>query len=158
LNYAKLNDDILKRLLLLSPPPFLQGAASSVRSLPVHDWGIFGEYEYLGAGTPYSAKQRAGVLPRNEIDRIAEYHDSQYSWTGQHVRPHSRILSSGMRGVADYGAGAAMMTAAFNPFSDLSFNERILGFVAGDVLMIQGLMRLNPATWLGMVFLDWLVY
>lgn len=129
-----------------------------MRSLPVHDWMMFGEFEYLGPGTPYSAKQRAGILPRSDLDRIAMYHDSQYSWTGQHVEPISRILSSGIRGVSDYGAGAAMMTAAFNPWSDLRLDERVLAFAAGDFLMVQGLFRLNPGTWLGMIMVDWLFY
>jgi hypothetical protein len=38
--------------------------------LPTHDWGIFGEYEYLGPGTPYTQKIEAGVQPRNDLDAI----------------------------------------------------------------------------------------
>jgi len=51
-----------------------------------------------------------------------------------------------------------MMTAAFNPWSDLDFKERVLAYVAGDVLMIQGLLRLNPITIGPMAFFDWLFY
>ena len=147
-----------ERYLLLMQPAFLQGVATPPVSLPTHDWGFFGEYEYLGAGTPYALKRRAGIEPVNELDRIAMYHDSQYSWTAQHTLPGTGIITSGMRGIADYGAGAAMMTASFNPWSGLTMKERALAFVAGDVLMVQGLLRLTPLTWGPMAFLDWLFY
>jgi len=147
-----------RRIYLLSQPTFLQGVATPPVSLPTHDWRFFGEYEYLGAGTPYALKRKAGIEPVNELDRIAMYHDSQYSWTAQHTIPGAGLITSGMRGIADYGAGAAMMTASFNPWSGLSMKERTLAFIAGDVLMIQGIMRLNPVTWGPMAFLNWLFY
>jgi len=147
-----------RRAYLLAQPTFLQGVATAPVSLPTHDWGFFGEYEYLGPGTPYTLKRRAGVEPKNDLDRIAMYHDSQYSWTAQHTLPGGAMVTSGMRGLADYGAGAAMMTASLNPWSDLTMKDRALAFVAGDVLMIQGILRLSPPTMLGMVFLDWLFY
>jgi hypothetical protein len=147
-----------ERYRLLMQPAYLQGVATPPVSLPTHDWGFFGEYEYLGPGTPYRAKRAAGILPRNELDRLAMYHDSQYSWTAQHTLPGGAVVTSGIRGVADYGAGAAMMTASLNPWSGLTMKERVLAFVAGDVLMIQGILRLSPPTMLGMVFLDWLFY
>lgn len=147
-----------ERYWLLMQPAYLQGVATAPVSLPTHDWGFFGEYEYLGPGTPYAAKRRAGIEPRSELDRLAMYHDSQYSWTAQHTLPGGAMLTSGMRGLADYGAGAAMVTAAINPWSSLTMKERALAFVAGDVLMFQGILRLSPPTMLGMVFLDWLFY
>jgi len=150
--------DIDVKRLLLAQPPSQYGTVTPTVSLPSHDWGFFGEYEYLGAGTPYTAKRKAGILPKNDLDRIAMYHDSQYSWTAQHTIPGTGLVTSGIRGVADYGAGAAMMTAAINPWSDLELKDRALAFVAGDVLMVQGLMRLNPVTWVGMALVDWLFY
>ena len=146
------------RAYLLAQPTFLEGVATAPVSLPTHDWGFFGEYEYLGAGTPYTLKRRAGITPRNELDRLAMYHDSQYSWTAPHTLPGGALVTSGIRGVADYGAGAAMVTAVTNPWSGLTMKERVLAFVAGDVLMVQGILRLSPPTMLGMVFLDWLFY
>ena len=137
-------------------PPDLD--TSSPSQLPTHDWGIFGEYEYLGPGTPYTQKIEAGIQPRNDLDAIAQMHDSQYSWTAQHTLPGGAMVTSGIRGVADYGAGAAMMTAAINPWSDLTMKDRALAFVAGDVLMIQGILRLSPPTMLGMAVLDILLY
>ncbi|HIB65829.1 MAG TPA: hypothetical protein EYO33_12150 [Phycisphaerales bacterium] len=86
------------------------------------------------------------------------YHDAQYSWTGERTLPGTGLLTSGMRGLADYGAGAAMMTAAINPWSGLGFGDRILGVVAGDLLMIQGLLRLNPATMGPMAIIDFFFY
>jgi len=147
-----------EKQLLLMQPAFLQGVATPVQELPTHDWGIFGEFEYLGAGTPYTKKREAGIKPRNDLDKIAMYHDSQYSWTAQHALPGTGLMKSGQRGIADYGAGAAMMTAAFNPWSDLSFKERVLGVIAGEALMLQGILRLDPATYLPMVVVDLIFY
>lgn len=123
------------------------------KDLGIHDWGPFGEYEYLGAGTRYRAKQKARIRPVSDLDRIAESHDMWYAMSAD-----TGGMRSGYRGLADYGAGAAMMTAAFNPWSDLDAKGRVLAFLAGDVLMIQGLLRLNPATWMGMRMLDKLFY
>ena len=123
------------------------------KDLGVHDWGPFGEYEYLGPGTRYRAKTKARIRAVSDLDRIAQSHDMWYSMSAD-----TGGMRSGYRGLADYGAGAAMMTAAFNPWSDLDFKGRVLAFLAGDVLMIQGLLRLNPATWMGMKMLDKLFY
>jgi len=153
-----MNSSNYEKYLLLMQPPFLQGVATPVAQLPTHDWGIFGEYEYLGPGTPYTKKRKAGVKPRNDLDKIAMYHDSQYVWSEQHNFLGTGLSKSIQRGVADYGAGAAMMTAAFNPWSDLSFKERVLGVIAGEALMIQGLIRLAPETWIVGVGLDLIFY
>ena len=118
-----------------------------------HDWGPFGEYEYLGPGTKYRAKQKAGVEPVDAIDKIAESHDMWYAITADH---HN--MRSPARGLADYGAGAAMVTSAFNPWADLDFKGRVFAVLAGEALMMQGLLRMNPATMLGMTVIDKLVY
>jgi len=52
------------------PSPAVTEALVRKSELPTHDWGFFGKYEYLGAGTPYAAKTEAGVLPRNDLDAI----------------------------------------------------------------------------------------
>ena len=155
MNYNPLNR---RRALLLAQPNFLQGVATTPVSLPTHDWGFFGEYEYLGPGTPYTLKREAGIDPKNDLDRIAMYHDSQYSWTAQHTVPGARVVTSGIRGVSDYGAGAAMVTAAINPSSDLTLQERGLAFIAGEILMAQGVLRLSSATRIPMAVIDWLFY
>ena len=144
-----MNSSNYEKYLLLMQPPLLQGVATPIQELPVHDWGIFGEYEYLGPGTPYTKKREAGVKPRN---------DSQYSWSEQHNFLGTGLSKNIQRGVADYGAGAAMTVAAFNPWSDLSFKDRVLGALAGEGLMIQGVFRLAPETWLGGIMLDLLFY
>jgi len=127
--------------------------ASSETDLGIHDWGPFGEYEYLGPGTRYRAKQKARIRPVSDLDKIAESHDMWYAMTAD-----THNMRSLYRGVADYGAGAAMMTAAFNPWSDLDWKGRVLAFAAGDILMIQGLLRLNPVTMMGMSLIDKLAY
>ena len=142
-----MNSSNYEKQLLLMQPPFLQGVATPVSQLPSHDWGLFGKYEYLGPGTPYTLKRRAGVKPKNDLDKIAMYHDSQYQWTQQHNFEGTGMVKSMQRGIADYGAGAAMWTAAINPWSDLGFKERVLGIIAGEALMIQGVIRLSPSTW-----------
>lgn len=126
--------------------------------LPTHDWGYFGEYEYLGPGTPYTQKIEAGIQPRNDLDAIAQMHDSQYSWTAQHTVPGTGLITSGIRGVADYGAGAAMVNASINPWSDLTMKDRVLAFGAGQGLMFQGILRLSPPTMLGAWMLDKILY
>jgi len=123
-------------------------------TLPVHDWGPFGEYEYLGVGTPYKRKMKAGIRAVNPLDRRAQQHDMWYSKTAD----ISHSQRSQYRGLADYGAGASMLIGAFNPYLDLSIGDRALAFMAGEVLMVQGLLRLNPATMLGMTVIDWLFY
>ena len=143
-------------LLLLQQPRAI--SSSNITQLPTHDWGIFGEYEYLGPGTPYQKKIEAGIRPRNRIDRHSQFHDQIYSWTNKHQIPGGRLITSGIRGVGDYGAGAAMVMDAFNPWSGLEVDARILGFVAGELLMMQGLLRLNPATMFPMAVVDWLFY
>jgi len=126
--------------------------------LPTHDWGIFGEYEYLGPGTPYTAKRDAGIVGRNELDEIARMHDSQYAWTAEHTMPGTGIITSGARGIADYGAGSAMILSSLNPWSGLSFKERLLGLAAGTGLQAQGIFRLSPGGWVIMPLVDKYVY
>lgn len=124
-----------------------------------HDWGPFGKYEYLGPGTPYTQKSKAGIKSRNDLDRLAMMHDSQYQMTeDRNYAPGLGIMKSGERGLYDYGAGAAMMTAAFNPWSDLDFTDRVLAFAAGEALMIQGAIRLSPPTYIVGIVLDILFY
>jgi len=155
---SKRSNEVEVERRLLVQPRFQYGTATPTVSLPKHDWGFFGEYEYLGVGTPYQKKMKAGVKPVNDLDKIAMYHDQQYSWTAQHTLPGTGIVTSGMRGISDYGAGAAMVNAALNPWSDLDFKDRALAFMAGDLLMVQGMLRLNPVTWGPMAFFDWLFY
>ena len=127
--------------------------------MPSHDWGPFGKYEYLGAGTPFQAKAAARIKPVNDLDKIAYYHDEQYSWLTQHsIAGVGGMITSPAKGIADLGAGAAMQTAAINPWSDLSMGDRALAFIAGTALSLQGVLRLNPATWGPMAFFDWLFY
>ena len=124
-----------------------------------HDWGYFGEYEYLGPGTDYYGKAKAGVKPRNRIDELAMMHDSQYEWTDKELSaPGMGVPKSVARGLSDYGAGAAMMTAAFNPWENLSFDERVLGYIAGTALMMQGSIRLTPVGWVAGPLLDVIFY
>ena len=153
-----MNSNNYEKQLLLMQPPFLQGVATPIQELPTHDWGMFGEYEYLGPGTPYTQKREAGVKPRNDLDKIAMYHDSQYVWTEQHNFLGTALNKNIQRGVADYGAGAAMWTAAINPWSDLGFKERVLGIIAGESLMIQGIIRINPATMIAGLMADLIFY
>jgi len=131
---------------------------SKPKEFPVHDWGVFGEYEYLGAGTPYTAKSRAGIKPRNELDQIAYYHDQQYAWTEKHSMTGTGVITSGARGISDYGAGSAMIVASLNPWSSLSWKDRLLGLVAGTGLQVQGIFRLTPAGWVVMPAVDKYVY
>jgi len=131
---------------------------SKSKPLPVHDWGVFGEYEYLGAGTPYTAKHRAGIKPRNELDQIAYYHDQQYAWTEKHSMTGTGMVTSGIRGISDYGAGSAMIVASLNPWSSLSWKDRLLGLIAGTGLQIQGIIRLSPPGMVGMPIVDKYVY
>ena len=110
--------------LLLGQPSFLQGVATPIQELPTHQWGIFGEYEYLGHGTPYALKMEAGTKPRNSVDKIAMYHDEQYL---------NSKRNNQARALFDLGAGSAMINT-LHP----------LGLIAGTGLLIQGLVRLSP--------------
>lgn len=167
MNFSSLDDDTRIKLLLMqnrstrltmeSPIP-IQTDSRTEKRLPVHDWGPFGQYEYLGPGTPYREKQRAGIKPRNDLDQIAAYHDSQYAWTAEHSLPGGALVTSGIRGISDYGAGSAMIVSAFNPWSNLSWKDRLLGVIAGTGLQIQGIIRLNPSTMVPMAVIDQAVY
>jgi hypothetical protein len=162
MNYSNLPEHLRKRLLLMqklkAPAPAVEkkilAAKEKPSKLPTHDWGIFGEYEFLGAGTPYTQKIEAGTAPRNDLDRIAMYHDGQYAWTDRMMG----VQRSVGRGVVDYGAGAAMTVAAFNPWSDLTMKDRVLAFAAGQALMTQGILRLNPAFFVAGVTADIIFY
>jgi len=125
----------------------------SKTSIPTHNWGPFGEYEYLGIGTPWTRKNAAGIPPRNRIDQLAESHDRYYVETSGW--PASRSL---VRGPVDVGAGSAMVNAAVNPFNDLSWNARALGVIAGGGLILQGAARMHPVTAFGMALVDYVFY
>ena len=163
MNYSNLPEHLRKRLLLMqklkTQVPGVEKkillAREKPAKLPTHDWGIFGKYEFLGAGTPYTQKIEAGVQPRNELDRIAMFHDGQYAWTDQRMLG---IQKSVARGVVDYGAGAAMTVAAFNPWSDLTMKDRTLALIAGQGLMTQGILRVNPAFFLAGMVADIIFY
>ena len=163
MNYINLPEHLRKRLLLMQGTRMVDPIASTKilqayenpSPLPTHDWGIFGEFQYLGAGTPYRQKMAAGVEPTNDLDRIAMYHDGQYSWSGEHLRGATRNV---FRGGMDYGAGSAMQVAALNPWSDLTAGERALAFVAGTALTLQGVLRLNPVFWLPGSIADIIIY
>ena len=163
MNYSNLPEELRKRLLLMQSTRSrsitvldnTKRALAKPSKLPTHDWGIFGKYEFLGAGTPYTQKIEAGTEPRNDLDRIAMYHDGQYAWTEDRMFGIQKSVS---RGVVDYGAGAAMTTAAFNPWSDLTMKDRLLAFGAGQALMVQGILRINPAFFLAGVVADIIFY
>lgn len=101
---------------------------SDPQELPKHKWGIFGTYEYLGAGTPYVEKIEAGIQPVNELDRVAMFHDSQYHYS----QDHFPFIKNIERAVFDIGAGAVMLTTGE------------LGLVAGSGLITQAMFRLTP--------------
>jgi len=124
-----------------------------------HDWGYFGEYEFLGPGTDYYGKRQADVKPRNRIDELAMMHDSQYEWTQENLNePQFAVVKSMTRGLSDYGAGASMWLASLNPFNELSFKDRLLGLLAGEALMIQGAVRLSPVGWTAGPIVDRMIY
>lgn len=122
---------------------------------PTHDWGLFGQYEYLGAGTPYAEKTEAGITGINQLDEQARMHDAQYEATDGIMIPGIR---SSVRGVADIASGSSMMVSAFNPFSPAGIEERILGVAAGTGLLIQGSLRMAPPTRMMMSVLDRIFY
>ncbi len=118
-----------------------------------HDWGVFGEYQYLGKGTPARRKTGMGILPRDEIDRLAQEHDLYY------VRTNDAIgMRSVARGFVDYGAGSAMVLQSLNPWANV--DSRTLGLIAGAALIAQGVIRLYPNYWvqLGAALGDFFFY
>jgi len=110
-----------------------------------HDWGVFGDYQYLGRGTPARRKTALGVEPRDELDRLAQEHDLYYVRTKDY--PGARSI---VRGFVDYGAGSAMLLQSLNPWADV--DSRSLGLLAGSALILQGLIRLQPGylLWTGL--------
>jgi len=121
----------------------------------------FPGYQYLGPGTKYKTRQALGIEPINDLDRIAMYHDSQYSRTGASNTSGLPIMPVGrspLRGVADLGAGSAMLTAAYNPWSDLGWTDRGYAAGAGAFLIGQGALRLHPVTMAPMAILDAVFY
>lgn len=159
MNYSN-SDEFRRRLLLMaSTPVFLQGSnlqspgLKSSPTLPTHDWGTFGEYEYLGAGTPWKEKKALGIKGVNRLDVIAESHDRYYSETSDW--PAARSI---VRGPVDFGAGSAMLNASFNPSNELSWKDRALGGIAGTALIIQGTARVHPVTALPMALVDYVFY
>lgn len=163
MNYNNLPENLRKRLLLMQQTRITDPAATGMMikardkpaKIPTHDWGIFGEYEFLGAGTLYTQKIEAGIVPVNELDRIAMFHDGQYSWSDSNL---VGIQKNIFRGGMDYGAGSAMTVSAFNPWSDLTLKDRSLALVAGQGLILQGALRLNPAFWMAGTAADFIFY
>ncbi len=147
------NSDVKKLLLMMQRLGYSNSSSQAVsanirvfeqpQEWQTHDWGVFGEYEYLGPGTPAAAKTKAGVMPINDLDKIAQIHDLHYTKTADWDLGKSMV-----RGFTDFGAGSAMINATFNPWSDLSFKDRGLGLIAGTGLIAQSVARLfpNPVT------------
>jgi len=118
-----------------------------------HLWGYneYQDYNYLGPGTQYKKRQALGIEPINDLDRIAMYHDAGYdSYTGGGGA--RRALT---RAYHDLGAGAAMVTAGFNPWSDAPL---ALSVIAGTALVGQGILRVHPATAVPMAIADYFLY
>ena len=118
-----------------------------------HLWGYneFQRYNYLGPGTQYKKRQELGIEPINDLDRIAMYHDAGYSLSQDYPTPAKALT----RGYHDLGAGAAMITAGLNPWSDAPF---AMSVIAGVGLAGQGFLRIHPMTAPGMALIDHLVY
>lgn len=116
-----------------------------------HDWGPFGKYEYLGAGTPYTRKRRAGIEGRNDLDKIAMHHDAGYASYGGGMAAQRALI----RSYHDLGAGSAMITAGLNPWSDAPL---VLSVLAGAALIGQGIARIHPATFIPMGVIDAVAY
>jgi len=129
--------------------------SSNNSEFPTHDWGMFGQYEYLGPGTPYVEKREAGISGINILDQQAMRHDAQYEATDGLTMPGIR---SHVRGVADIGSGSSMLISSVNPWSSADTSERILSAAAGAALLAQGTLRLAPQTRLMMVVLDRIFY
>ena len=121
--------------------------------LPQHNWGPWGKYEYLGPGTPYTRKAKAGVAPRNWLDTMAYGHDHYYSQS-KRLGPGRTI----MRGGADIVFGGGMIGSGFSPWSDLSLSERVLALGSGSALVVQGGVRAHPLTALPMAIVDLVFY
>jgi len=147
--------------LTVIPPPRKQATVSQkvldenmAKAYPEfsrHDWGPFGKYEYLGAGTPYTRKRRAGIEGRNDLDKIAMHHDAGYSsYEGGSAAQRALI-----RSYHDLGAGSAMITAGLNPWSDAPL---VLSLLAGAALIGQGIARIHPATFVPMALIDAVAY
>jgi len=121
----------------------------------------FPGYQYLGPGTKFKTRQALGIEPINDLDRVAYFHDSQYSRTGatnSSGLPVMPVGRSPLRGVADLGAGSAMLTAAYNPWADLGWTDRGYAAGAGSVLIGQGILRLHPLTMAPMAIIDAIFY
>jgi len=172
-------DEIRRRLLLLqhgmgtqlynsiSPKDIKAGLRRTVKPSQAMEVISFqGEhhfpgYNYLGPGTKYKTRQALGIEPINIADRIGMYHDSQYSRTGATGAAGLPVLPIGrspLRGVADLGAGSALMTAAYNPWSGLAWTDRGYAAGAGVVLIAQGALRLHPLTMAPMALIDAIFY
>lgn len=120
--------------------------------LGYHNWGRFGRYEYLGAGTRATEKYQSGIKPVNALDRLAMKHDLDY------VRTAGLPLKRVKRAISDYATGSGMLLQTVNPWSDLTLGDRIFGTMAGSGLVIQGVARVHPITALPMAFVDWYFY
>ena len=121
----------------------------------VHDWGPFGEYQYLGAGTPFSRKSAAGVNPKNWLDTMAYGHDYYYEKSSGGTPGLQRTIT---RGGADLIFGLGMIGSGFSPWSDLSLGDRALALGSGAALFTQGALRAHPVTALPMALYDWIAY
>ena len=126
--------------------------AKAYPDLGRHDWGPFGEYEFLGPGTRYSAKERAGIEGINDLDRIAKMHDAGYQHSSDVRSGAHRALE---RAYHDAGAGSAMILAGLNPWSDAPL---ILSVAAGVSLIAQAGLRIHPVTFLPMGVFDAIFY
>ena len=109
-------------------------------------------YQYLGPGTRYADRQRLGIVPINDLDRIAMYHDRGYAETAEAGTTSERVLG---RSVHDLGAGAAMITYGLNPWSDAPLGWSLY---SGSILLTQGVARVHPSTALGMALIDAVLY
>lgn len=113
----------------------------------------FDGYNYLGPKTQFRKRQRLGIEPVNQIDRIAMEHDRLYSQSARSEIP----LRLATRALADLGAGGGMIIAAsFN--QDLKHEDRVIGWVAGAGLITQGLIRTHFITAAPAAIIDYLLY
>lgn len=109
-------------------------------------------YQYLGPGTRYADRQRLGIVPINDLDRIAMYHDRGYAETSEEGMARTRAIG---RAVQDIGAGSAMITYGLNPWSDAPLGWSLF---SGSILLGQGAARLHPQTALPMALIDAVLY
>lgn len=105
-------------------------------------------YQYLGPGTNFTERQRLGIKPINDLDRIAMYHDKGYEDSSSTGMGMQRAVA---RSIHDLGAGSAMVTAALNPWSDAPLGW---GLGSGTYLLAQGIARVHPYTFLPVGVLD----